>query len=601
MSSSRHGDGERSLLSLFSHCCTWVGDRLERSLTSPSPRRRFFRARHHMNNGAPRPVRVVASGTLFLVNTLAIDVFPAEGTTSRAKNVSRTRGGPAAIALSLLAQLSRVEYPRGIRSVDQRGRSGAPEVFEPAIEAFLIAALAGDPDGQVLIRELHDEGVSTKFSKVLDRPVPTSWVFQSDTTQTRTVVHHNSIPDISHVEFVELLGPLLIPENYNNLPVPTQPQSPPSPRPSFSSQKRDSPPPVVPELPSRGAGSAPFDIVFFEARSVPQTRSNMHALDGLARERGWRDKVAFCLEISRKDRQGVEVLIRSADVVFFSKAYAMSREFKAPRPFLLSMVAQAAPHALLVVNWGSAGAALLSVPTREYFQSSGWTEPELERQPPPPPPQRAARDRSQRRPAPRSRSRPAASSSTTAARFADERRELQSVRSGSQFWADGRGTPGTGVGTEHLGLRDWDLDPQGKRSEELWRRQMRQQDDIYDETSFDANADDDDDDNRTEDGRSPGFHPTSSWPEPQAQAPDESGAQNAFVAGMMYALTKRVLPRAPYSPVSDPEAWHPREGPWRLEECLKFATELAGRKSRRPAGSFEGLAHEMQRAGWFTA
>lgn len=52
-----------------------------------------------------------------------------------------------------------------------------------------------------------------------------------------------------------------------------------------------------------------------------------------------------------------------------SKAYALSREFKAPRPFLLSMVAQAAPHALLVVNWGSAGAALLSVPTREYFQA----------------------------------------------------------------------------------------------------------------------------------------------------------------------------------------------------------------------------------------
>lgn len=32
------------------------------------------------------------------------------------------------------------------------------------------------------------------------------------------------------------------------------------------------------------------------------------------------------------------------------------------------MVAYAAPHALLVVNWAEAGAALLSVPTREYFQ-----------------------------------------------------------------------------------------------------------------------------------------------------------------------------------------------------------------------------------------
>lgn len=311
MTASRHGDRERGLLSLFSSCYTWVGDRLERS---PLPR--IFRA--HPMSATARPVRVVASGTLFLVNTLALDAFPTEGTASRAKTVTRTRGGPAATVLSLLSQLARVESPRGLRAHDQRGRSGAPDVYEPAIEAFLVAALGGDDDGKLLIRELHDEGVSTKFSKVLDRPVPTSWVFHTESTQTRTVVHHNSIPDITHVEFVELLGPLLIPENYSNLPVPTRPQSPPSPRPSISSQKRDSPPAPIPELPSRSAGSAPFDVVFFEARSVPQTRSNMHALDGLARERGWRDKVSFCLEISRKDRQGVEVLIRSADVVFFS-------------------------------------------------------------------------------------------------------------------------------------------------------------------------------------------------------------------------------------------------------------------------------------------
>lgn len=267
------------------------------------------------------------------------------------------------------------------------------------------------------------------------------------------------------------------------------------------------------------------------------------------------------------------------------------------------MVAQAAPHALLVVNWGSAGAALLSVPTREYFQartassysdppltvhaqSSGWTEPENEKQAVPRPPQPRMRERSQGRPAARSRSRPPAASSSSAARFADERRELQSLRSGSQFWADGRGTPGTGAGTEHLGLRDWDLDPEGKRSEELWRRGMRQQDGIYDHASLEA--DDDDDDARTEDGRDPALRP-GAYAAADNQAPDESGAQNAFVAGMMYALTKRVrtsrtsfptrpltsctsqvVPGAPYSPLSDPDAWHPREGPWRLEESLKY-------------------------------
>lgn len=581
--SSRH---ERGFFNFLSCCRVGLGDRQRTPL---SPLQRLFRAMASAvrpdAQAQPRAVRVVAAGTLFVVNTLSLDGFPDEGSSARAKNVVRTRGGTAPITLAVLAQLGRQEAPRGPRQYEQRGRAGAPEPAEPAIEAYLVAALGGDDDGRLLIRELHDEGVSTKFSKILDRPVPTSWVFLSESTQTRTVVHHNSIPDITHVEFVELLGPLLIPENYSNLSVLPPPPPQASPRPSFSSQKGDAPAPVIPELPMRGPGSAPFDVLLFEARSVPQTLSNMQALDGLARERGWRHRVAICLELSRSDRQGVEILIRNADAVFFSKAYATGRGYSAPRPFLLSMVTQAAPHALLVVNWGSAGAALLSVPTSEYFQSSGWSEPLHEKVAPPPVPRMTPQ-----RPQQRSRSRPPASGS----RFAGERRDLQSVRSGSQFWADGRGTPGTGTGTASLGLRDWDLDPQGKRSEEMWRAAMRQQDGVVDE---------DDDDSHTEDGT--GIHPPAPVPMRLAPAPDlppdETGAQNAFVAGMLYALTKRVLPGAPYSPVANPNSWHPRDGPWRLEECLKFATELAGRKARRPPGSYDGLAHELRAAGWFAA
>jgi hypothetical protein len=35
---------------------------------------------------------------------------------------------------------------------------------------------------------------------------------------TRTVVNHNPLPDITHEEFVSLLGPLLAPENYLHVP-----------------------------------------------------------------------------------------------------------------------------------------------------------------------------------------------------------------------------------------------------------------------------------------------------------------------------------------------------------------------------------------------
>lgn len=106
---------------------------------------------------------------------------------------------------------------------------------------------------------------------------------------------------------------------------------------------------------------------------------------------------------------------------------------------------------------------------------------------------------------------------------------------------------------------------------------------------------------------------------------DEVGAQDAFVSGMIYALSRRILPGAPFTPSSHGEAdpstslGENDKNRWRLDECLRqvvycfsslgtrksnnsyflcrFATELAGRKARRR--NWGGLADEMERAGWF--
>lgn len=129
----------------------------------------------------------------------------------------------------------------------------------------------------------------------------------------RTVVNHNPLPDITHEEFVSLLGPLLAPENYL-YPSPTpspvvsssQSSSPPSssqstPRASHSSGR---PPPILinPNSP------APFDWLHFEGRSVKTTLSNITGLDGLARERKWRSHCVFSVDVGRKGRQGVEAV-----------------------------------------------------------------------------------------------------------------------------------------------------------------------------------------------------------------------------------------------------------------------------------------------------
>lgn len=87
-------------------------------------------------------------------------------------------------------------------------------------------------------------------------------------------------------------------------------------------------------------------------------------------------------------------------------------------------------------------------------------------------------------------------------------------------------------------------------------------------------------------------------------------------SGMIFALSRRILPGAPYSPSRPPpHRSGPRsnlspndlpassdsssplyEGRWRLDECLRFATEIAGRRMRRRDAA--GLALAMERVGW---
>ena len=52
---------------------------------------------------------------------------------------------------------------------------------------------------------------------------------------------------------------------------------------------------------------------------------------------------------------------------------------------------------------------------------------------------------------------------------------------------------------------------------------------------------------------------------------DDVGAQVAFIAGMIYALSRRLMPGTPYVPglmgVTEPQ--RPEGGRWKLDECLR--------------------------------
>ena len=126
-------------------------------------------------------------------------------------------------------------------------------------------------------------------------------------------MNHNPLPDITHEDFVSLLGPLLAPENYPQTTPPITPAVPTygssatlasaTPRSSQSGARPASLPVFYnPNSP------APFDWLHFEGRSVKTTLSNITGLDGLARERKWRSHCVFSVDVGRKGRQGVEAV-----------------------------------------------------------------------------------------------------------------------------------------------------------------------------------------------------------------------------------------------------------------------------------------------------
>ncbi|KAJ6531820.1 hypothetical protein B0H19DRAFT_1273008 [Mycena capillaripes] len=494
-----------------------------------------------------RPLRIVASGTLFLTHTLSLPTHPAPSTVVRAHNVTKNRGGSASTLLSLLAQFARVE-------------------------AFLIAPLGGNDEGKMIIRDLEREGVSTRYCKIWKGAgVPSAWVLESAENNTRTVVNHNPLPDITHEEFVsDLLGPLLAPENYMFLA---------SPNPSPTLTLAPPPSPMRSPGPQPNPNSpAPFDWLHFEGRSVKTTLSNITGLDGLARERKWRSHCVFSVDVGRsKGRQGVEALIPHADVLFLNKHYAQATSpsfATSPRAFLLSLTSIAPPHALLVAHWGSEGAAVLSLPTKEYFQSSGWVE---ERPKIPPTPTRGRNGHK------------------ADAGGSGESADLLSVRSGSEFWA-GRQSRSASSSAFTASQYMSEGNTNTRRSSPSYSRSQS-----HDRMRMVGGRDrstEDEDDNDSQGTEVP------EEDEPDDGVVDEVGAQDAFVAGMIYALSRKITPGSPYTPSSRGEdsganSHDSDKGRWRLDECLRFATELSGRKARRR--TWEGLGAEMTRAGWFDA
>ncbi|KAG1843808.1 hypothetical protein DFJ58DRAFT_731476 [Suillus subalutaceus] len=528
-----------------------------------------------------KPFRIFSTGTIFFTYSLDLCSHPVPGTVSRAQAVAAARGGSAGHILGFLAALP------------------------AAVEPMLIASLGASPDGIRLRDELEAGGIRTKYCKPWPGlGVPSAWVMHARDTGERTVINHNPLPEMSHEDFIALLGPVLAPENYVGIShsqppqLPPQPPSPasvfpnafvatPPPRPSMTSRPATAPTgsaaPHMAIVPTQSPLSpAPFDWLHFEGRNIKTTLSNILGIDGLARERKWRAYCVLSLDLGRRAREGVEALIPHADVIFLSAQTFPSLSSPgppSPRAILLALARHARPHALLVLYGGTLGSALLSLPTREYLQSSSWS------------------------PLPIGRSHAHTSSNLHSIISTSD--GVESVRSGSEFWAGRRSPDSSGFTIASAGNRDsgyseaHDDEPKGRTMTRSLRIPPAGHPCpthfltlIFTLTAIAT----------VTHTHVPPQHVQSSIPvQPlpplSEDAQDEEGAHSAFVAGMIWSLSRRILPGAPYTPMQAEEKEVDVTARWRLDECLRFATECAGRK----AGGCEwgNLALEMRDVGWF--
>jgi hypothetical protein len=143
----------------------------------------ILRATHSPTNSSSNassrpPLRVLASGTLFLTHRLLVPAYPEAGGVARAQSVQSLRGGHGANVLVVLAQFRstrvHVPSPGGVPVV--AGGSGARSVGDVQFSG----PLAGNEEGALVVKELEAQGVATTFSMVREgKGVPAAWVIES--------------------------------------------------------------------------------------------------------------------------------------------------------------------------------------------------------------------------------------------------------------------------------------------------------------------------------------------------------------------------------------------------------------------------------------
>lgn len=175
-------------------------------------------------------------------------------------------------------------------------------------------SLAGDANGQRLAAELAQLGITTRDCQVIQAGVsPLSCVLHNQQTGSRTIVHYRDLPEYEATAF-------------STIPL------------------------------------AEYDWFHFEGRNLAQLTQMLMHLQQV------RIDQPISIEIEKR-RPGIEALFAYADVLLFSRAYAMDSGCSSASQ-LFDQVQGQAEQAILVCAWGEQGAFARLPDGTELYQAA---------------------------------------------------------------------------------------------------------------------------------------------------------------------------------------------------------------------------------------
>ncbi|KAL6712645.1 hypothetical protein ACN47E_000522 [Coniothyrium glycines] len=256
-----------------------------------------------------KQTHVLCIGAIYIDTILTVPHFPSEDSKLRAKKLTKRRGGNTANTLEVLQQLMLHTDKQSAVPATLHLCAVLPDHDSPA-RAFIAASL---PNIDIDSTSISRPGVPDAAS---------SYILLNEQNSSRTIVSSQPLCEMTAAEFETKVRGIVAQQRWGDAWV------------HFEGR--------VPEV--------ALQCVRFLRRACP----------------GFRVSV----ECEKPERRGLEEVARLADVVFYSKLWAVENGFGDARRFLQDQLKGAKEGALLICTWGAGGA----VAVEEVGAGVRWAE-----------------------------------------------------------------------------------------------------------------------------------------------------------------------------------------------------------------------------------